>query len=177
MEKRDGKGRYLTGTEPGPGRSCGYDPAMDEQAYKLSLLGLTEAEMASFFDISRNTFHRWKAENPGFRDAVHSGKEIADAEVALALYKRAAGMTVKSEKAMKNKQGDIVVTQTLTELPPDPKAAIHWLQVRRRQGWSPASVGGGDDASKCPRCAEAAALSDEELEQRIKILQERRQTT
>lgn len=175
MDKRDGKGRYLTGTEPGPGRSCGYDPAMDEQAYKLSLLGLTDEEMARFFDVSRNTFHRWKAENPGFRDAVHSGKEFADAEVALALYKRAAGMTVKSEKAMKNKQGDIVVTQTLTEIPPDTKAAIHWLQVRRRHEWGPTSAGGGEDSNECPRCAATAALPDEELAERIKILQERRQ--
>ncbi|OWV49689.1 hypothetical protein [Mameliella alba] len=148
---------------------------MDEQAYKLSLLGHTEAEMARFFDVSRNTFHRWKAENPGFRDAVHSGKEIADAEVSLALYKRAAGMTIKSERAMKNKQGEIVVTQTLTEIPPDTKAAIHWLQVRRRHDWSATSGGGGEDKNECPKCAATAALSDEELKARIEVLQKRRQ--
>ena len=175
MEKRDEKGRYLIGTGAGPGRNCGYDPAMDEQAYKLSLLGLTEDEMARFFDVSRNTFYRWKVENPGFRDAVYSGKEIADAEVALALYKRAAGMSVKSEKAMKGQNGEIVITQTVTEVPPDTKAAIHWLQLRRRHSWNATSKGVAPEANECPKCAATATLSDEELQARIKMFTERRQ--
>jgi hypothetical protein len=174
MEKRDSNGRYLNGTEPGPGRACGYDPAMDDQAYKLALLGLTEGQMATFFDVSRNTFHRWKAEYPGFRDAVHRGKEIADADVAFALYKRAIGMTVKSEKALKNNQGEIVVTQTMAEIPPDTKAAIHWLQLRRRNEWSATEWNGGEDTNESSSRAALAALSNKELEAKIKVLEARR---
>lgn len=179
MNKRDQKGRFLVGSEPGPGRPCGYDPSMNEQVYKLALLGLTDEQMARFFDVSRNTFHRWKSENPGFCDAIHRGKEIADAEVAYALFRRASGMTVKSEKALKGKNGEIIVTQTVTEIPPDTKAAIHWLQLRKRGSYayedgtivelSP------EDERDLAHARKVREMTTEELEAQIKQFEKRRQ--
>ena len=180
MSDRDDKGRLLVGTDPGPGRTGGYDPAMEEQAYKLALLGLTDEEKATFFGSSRNTFHRWKTEHPGFRDVVHRGKEIADADVAVSLYKRAKRMVVKSEKAMKGKDGGIVVAQTLTETPPDMKAAIHWLQLRCRSAWNADDVSTdagvlNTGSNGCLFPSETVqSMTDEELQQRIKVLEARR---
>lgn len=179
MDRRDQKGRFLVGSEPGPGRPCGYDTSMDEQVYKLALLGLTDEQMAGFFDVSRNTFHRWRTENPGFCDAVHRGKEIADAEVAYALFKRASGMTVKSEKALKGKNGEIIVTQTVTEIPLDTKAAMHWLQLRKRGSYASED---GRTAELSPenerdlaQARKVRGMSTEELKARIEQYQKRRQ--
>lgn len=178
MAERDEKGRFLDGTDAGPGRPCGYDTAMDAQAFKLALLGLTDAEMARFFDVSRNTLHRWKAENPGFRDAVQRGKEIADAEVAHALYKRATGMRIVSEKAWKGNDGKIVIAKTVTEVPPDTRAAIHWLANRRRGPWAAQDRGTptttqGNTPEEPGRDA-LESMTIEELDARIEVLEARR---
>lgn len=178
MDQRDQNGRFVVGSEPGPGRPCGYAPSMDEQVYKLSLLGMTDEQMARFFDVSRNTFHRWKTENSGFRDAIQRGKEIADAEVAHALFKRATGMRIVSEKAMKGPDGSIIITQTVTELPPDSRAASHWLANRRRTAWTAqgqkSEMERSASASETPERKAIRAMSQEEIQARIKVLQERR---
>ncbi|WP_319823843.1 hypothetical protein [Thalassovita sp.] len=171
MADRDERGRFLTGSEAGPGRRSSYDPKMDEQAYKLALLGLNDEEIARFFSVSRNTLHRWKSENLGFRDAVQRGKEIADSEVACALYKRATGMLVKSEKITKGQEGETVISQTVTEIPPDTKAAMHWLQLRKRKTWG--TKPHCDDQIHI-RCTPAGSdtnairsMSDDELQEEI----------
>lgn len=172
MPNRDEKGRYLVGHgEPGPGRKSKYDPAMNDQAYKLALLGMKDEEVAAFFDISHDTFYAWKHTYPAFSEALCAGRESADAEVARALYKRAVGMVVVSERALKNKEGEIVVTQTKTEIAPDTKAAAHWLGNRQRKRWTNAEqppVEGDDD----PKAL--ADMDDDDLDRRIAELQARR---
>lgn len=177
--ERDSRGRFLVGTDPGPGRSSGYDPAMDDQAYKLALLGLTNDEMAKFFGINVETFHAWRREFDGFSDAILRGKEIADAEVAASLYKRATGMVVMSERAMKNKAGDVIVAQTKTEIPPDSRAAVHWLANRRRKKWGTAEEQAdaieaelAEEAGTAPEALKA--MTREDLQQRIRLLEARR---
>lgn len=121
---------------PGPGRDSLYDPAMNDTARKLALLGLTNEEMAEFFGIGITTFYRWQNENSAFRESVNDGKVIADANVADSLYKRATGEHVEIEKVVKNREtGEHTVIKVKTYIPGESGAALNWLKNRRRQSW------------------------------------------
>lgn len=176
MVNRDEKGRYLVGNPPGPGRKSMYHKSMNEQAYKLALLGLDDIQLAGFFGIHIDTFYRWKREFPAFSEAIHQGKDVADAEVAHSLFKRARGMVVMSERAMKNKDGDVVVAQMKTELPPDTRAAVRWLALRRRGREQPGDVVWSEDSELPPGDDDPRALadiSDDELDAKIAELRQR----
>lgn len=120
---------------PGPGRDSAYDPSMNDQARKLALLGLTNAEMAEFFGVSERTFYRWMAEEIAFCQAVNEGKVVADANVADSLYKRATGEHVQLEKVVKGPDGQYAVIKYMGFVPGDAGAALNWLKNRRRQNW------------------------------------------
>lgn len=137
---RDSKGHFLPGHSlAGPGRKTLYNSRMNEQAFKLALLGMHDKEMASFFGISAETLNSWKYLYPAFSASIQDGKEKADADVAHSLYRRAMGETIRSDKIIKNADGSQEVVTLETELPGDPGAAKHWLAVRQRnQGrWKP----------------------------------------
>lgn len=135
-ENRDSAGRFLTDhTAPGPGRDSLYDPAMNEMARKLALLGLTDAEIATFFGVTERTLNNWKKENPAFFQSLLDGKIAADANVADSLYRRATGEWVQFEKAYKDKDGKVEIVKLKSFLPGDPGAAKLWLTNRRGQNW------------------------------------------
>jgi hypothetical protein len=73
------------------GRPSGYRPELVEFVYRLSLLGLTDQELAGVLDISHETLACWKLSYPEFRESITRGKIEADARVAEALYHRACG--------------------------------------------------------------------------------------
>jgi hypothetical protein len=43
--------------------------------YKLTLLGLTEVEIADVLGVSADTVYRWKTKHPEFAQALEDGKE------------------------------------------------------------------------------------------------------
>ena len=180
MSDRDDAGRFLPAhTQAGPGRQSGYDETwMPEQAFRLALLGLIDREIAAAFGVHEATLYRWMEDHPLLREAVLRGGERADANVAHALYNRAVGVTVVSEKAFKGKDGEIVVAQTKTQLPADVKAGEVWLRNRQRTRWRREELPVGE-AEEAPGSAEAEAearkLDDEQLEERIAQLERRRQ--
>ncbi|MBO9441387.1 hypothetical protein J7363_04735 [Phaeobacter italicus] len=137
MADRDEKGRYLPEhAEGGPGRKSLYDESMNEQATKLALLGMTDEEMARFFGVTPQTFYNWMNQFPAFFEAVHAGKDVADAEVAHSLYKKATGITYQVERLRKNKEGESEIVRLSVYEPPDTAAMKQWLSNRRRQNWS-----------------------------------------
>ena len=83
-----------------------------EQGYKLSLLGLNEAELAECFGVAESTIRAWKKRHKDFAGAIKRGKKLADADVAESLYRRACG----SDKVL-----------------PDTSACIFWLKNRQSQ--------------------------------------------
>ena len=118
------------------GRPTKYLPAMNEQARKLALLGLTDREMADFFNIGESTLHRWKIENPTFRESISEGKERADADVAASLYRTAiGGGTVTEIREEPDSEGNIVTKTTTRELPADVRAQRYWLGNRHPKLW------------------------------------------
>ena len=133
------------------GRPSKYSPQQHiDQAFKLGALGLTDKEIASFFNISTSTFKLWKKKNPEFSAAVERGKICVDAKVAVSLYKRAIGdVYIEQEKIVKD-QGNISIVKLKKQLPPSVAAQRFWLNNRLPDTW-------GID---CPRCRARKAAKE-----------------
>lgn len=122
-------------SEPRIGRPTLYDPEYDEQVRKLALLGLTNDQLARFFGVAVSTMLNWSRDYPSFRKSLYAGREIADAEVANSLYKRAIGTTVRRKKVAINNQGVVTEHNYDEEVLPDVTAAQFWLTARQSQRW------------------------------------------
>jgi hypothetical protein len=117
------------------GRPTKYEAKYSEQAYKLYLLGLTDKEMANFFDVSEQTLNAWKKEFPEFLEALTRGKILADGDIAKSLYHRAKGYEHK-ETITATYQGQITDTMdVIKHYPPDTPAATLWLKNRQPAKW------------------------------------------
>lgn len=125
------------------GRPSKYDPNMNEQVYKLCLLGATDKQIADFFNVSEATINNWKISEPEFLESLKKGKEDADYTVAESLFKRATGYKCITQKAFKVKDTQngvgskerIEVVEVEEAYPPDTTAAIFWLKNRKPDKW------------------------------------------
>ena len=116
-------------------RPTKYDEKMNQQVYKLCLLGATDKQIADFLDISESTLNEWKLLHNEFSESLKSGKEIADATVAEKLYHRAIGYE-HPETITASFQGEITDTkEVIKHYAPDPTAAIFWLKNRQPKQW------------------------------------------
>jgi len=117
-----------------------YRKAFASVAYDLCLLGYTDAELAAFFEVSRQTIANWKSQHLEFGKALKDGKDMADAVVAGCLFKRATGMTIQEQHLVTANSdsggNDFHIVTTQKQLPPDTKAAVHWLHNRQPAKWS-----------------------------------------
>lgn len=116
------------------GRPSKYRSEFVEQAGKLCKLGLTDKEIAKFFEVSEQTLNTWKQQHPEFLESLKGGKTLADAEVASKLFHRATGYE-HPEDDIRTVGGEIVITPTIKHYPPDTTAAIFWLKNRRPDLW------------------------------------------
>lgn len=114
-----------------------YRPEFAEQAFKLCLLGATNAELKQFFNVTGGeTLQRWCREHPDFAEALRAGKEQADAKVAESLYKRALGYSHPAVKIVADANtGASQVVEYTEHYPPDTSACIFWLKNRRPDVW------------------------------------------
>ncbi len=122
------------------GRPTAFKPEFPKIAYKLTLLGAIDKDLADAFDVSTQTINSWKHEFPEFLESIKNGKENADAFVAESLFKRATGYSHEDVDiravALGNNQGsEIVKTTIIKHYPPDTVAAIFWLKNRRPKNW------------------------------------------
>jgi hypothetical protein len=149
--------------KPGRGQFSDYDRGFHPKAaYKHTLLGATMEELAEAFGIGLSTLYDWQTRNPELREAIHAGREPADAEVSFGLFKRASGATVKKQTPIKVKHTEydpktgrkvkeweeVVMVDTEEELPTDTHAARFWLNNRSPKRWrdkSQLEVTGKDD--------------------------------
>lgn len=124
----------MSDTKP-VGRPSSYNPKYAEQARKMCmLLNATDDKLADVFDVALSTIHKWKLDYPEFSDAIKSGKEAADANVAASLYERATGYS-HPEVDIKVIDGQIVQTPLTKHYPPDTGAAMAWLKNRQPKVW------------------------------------------
>lgn len=127
------------------GRPTNYKKGYTKQAFQFALLGATDVEMSAFFEVSEKTFNTWKKQFPEFLQSIKKGKAIADAEVAMKLFKRANGYKydeVSYEKMLtdsndkENIKTDLYKKKIVTkEVAPDVTAQIFWLKNRQKDKW------------------------------------------
>jgi len=106
------------------------------RAYKLALLGLTDAEIAEQFGVDVSTFNRWKAQHPELKEALNDGKTPFDAEVAAAMGKRALGYEHPAVKIfMPQGAKEPVYAPYMEHIPGDVGAQKSWLFNRQGMRW------------------------------------------
>jgi hypothetical protein len=116
------------------GRPSKYKTEYAEQAYKLCLLGATDKDMASFFDVNEDTINEWKKTHEEFSESLKRGKVEADAVIAQKLFHRAKGYEHPEDQIFNNK-GEAMIVPTIKHYPPDTTAAIFWLKNRQPDKW------------------------------------------
>lgn len=138
--------KYAEGNEGG--RPSLYKPELyPEQVYKLCLLGATDADIASFFNVDERTVNNWKTEHDEFFQSINEGKKLADMEVANSLYKTTQDRQVPKEIPFKlknvywNDEGKRVeeekveVIEVMETIPADFRAQSLWLRNRSPKNW------------------------------------------
>jgi len=130
-----GKGMTM-GKEAKPkrGRPTKHREEYNEQAYKLCLLGATDAEIGDFFGVPEQTVNNWKHTQPSFLESITRGKVQADAEVAEKLRQRALGYS-HPDTHISTYNGEVTITPIIKHYPPDTPAASLWLRNRQPKKW------------------------------------------
>jgi hypothetical protein len=118
------------------GRPSKYREDFPRRAFKLCLLGATDAQLADFFEVHIDTIEEWKKVHPEFSEALKAGKEEADSKVAKSLYRRALGYSHKAVKIVADaKTGTEHIVPYTEHYPPDTTACIFWLKNRQPRQW------------------------------------------
>lgn len=132
------------------GRPSKYDAGFPDQAERLCRLqlGVTDADLADFFEVSESTINLWKQEHPEFSESIKKGKLSADIQVANKLFDRATGAEWTEDQAFKVKtikyddkgkkvaeSEEIVTVPVRRAAPPDTAAGIFWLKNRKSSDW------------------------------------------
>lgn len=128
------KKKKIRKKNPG-GRPEKYLKEYADLAYKFCLLGADDANLAEFFCVEEKTINNWKQKHPEFLQSIKKGKNIADAEVAHSLYKRAVGYEHEAVKIFNDKDNGITEAPYIEHYPPDTGAAIIWLKNRQKAKW------------------------------------------
>lgn len=110
----------------------------------LTKLAATQDQIANFFRVNTSTVKGWQQRYPAFRESMKRGGIEADMKVAQSLYKRAVGYSyIEEEYTAIEVNGKKIpldqmalVKRVKKTLPPDVKAAIHWLRIRQRETWT-----------------------------------------
>lgn len=124
--------KYAVGNKGG--RKTLYKSEYNDQAYKLTLLGAIDTELADFFGVNELTINRWKKAHKEFSKSIKEGKLMADANVTNRLYQRAMGFEHDSEEIKVVDHG-VIRVKTRKIYPPDSVAAIFWLKNRQPDRW------------------------------------------
>ena len=117
-------------------RPTKYRAEFAEQSLKLTRLGATDKQIGDFLGVTERSINGWKITHPEFRAALIEGKEMADAEVAQSLFKRATGYQHAAEKIVIDVKTGSAHREDYTEqYAPDTTACIFWLKNRRPDLW------------------------------------------
>lgn len=112
------------------GRPTDYKDEYCEQVERLCKLGVTDKEIADYFDVDVSTVNDWKLKHPEFSESIKAGKIEADAKVAAALHKKACGFENDEVKIFQYEGAPLVVPYK-AYYPPDTAAINIWLKNRR----------------------------------------------
>lgn len=118
------------------GRPSSY-PGIDlDMVGKLCRLGMTNEQMAGFFDVSLATWYNYQRDHTEFLDAIQKGKASADDLVEQSLFQQAVGFSHPEDKIFYDNQiGQVVTVPTIKRYRGDTAAAFIWLKNRRPNAW------------------------------------------
>jgi hypothetical protein len=119
----------------GAHRPSVYSPGMDHLVYNLRLLGATAEMIADTLSVEVNTLYTWRSVHVSFDEAWRAGGELADGEVARAMFHRAKGYSHRAEKIQFDREGNALRAEYIEHYPPDTSAGIFWLVNRRPMNW------------------------------------------
>ena len=97
--------------------------------------GLTDKQIANKAQICERTLNNWKKKYPAVKEALATGKEVADYEVEKSLYQRAIGYTKVLFEEKLDKDGCVHTLKKEVHYPPDTLAQIFWLKNRKPEVW------------------------------------------
>ena len=96
--------------------------------------GAIERDIAKKLGVSESTFSGYKKEHPELMETLTVNKEVADARVESALYKRAIGYEYTETSKEVGPDG-VKIKTTTKQVAPDVTAQIYWLNNRRPDRW------------------------------------------
>ncbi|WP_195397856.1 helix-turn-helix domain-containing protein [Holdemania sp. 1001302B_160321_E10] len=96
--------------------------------------GAIERDIAKKLGVSESTFSGYKKEHPELMETLTVNKEVADARVESALYKRAIGYEYTETSKEVGPDG-VKIKTTTKQVAPDVTAQIYWLKNRRPDRW------------------------------------------
>ncbi|WP_302950909.1 hypothetical protein [Holdemania filiformis] len=96
--------------------------------------GAIERDIAKKLGVSESTFSGYKKEHPELMQTLTVNKEVADARVESALYKRAIGYEYTETSKEVGLDG-VKIKTTVKQVAPDVTAQIYWLNNRRPDRW------------------------------------------
>ena len=96
--------------------------------------GAIEQDIAKKLGVSESTFSGYKKEHPELMETLTVNKEVADARVESALYKRATGYEYTETSKEVGPDG-VKIKTTVKQVAPDVTAQIYWLNNRRPDRW------------------------------------------
>jgi len=158
------------------GRPTKYKKIYDEQAYKLTLLGGVDSELADFFNVTESTLNKWKIDHPLFSESIKNGKDIANANVATSMYQKSIGYSHPEDKIFSGgydengKPRDPLIVGTTKHYPPDTMAASLFLRNRSRVKGAIGLNWQDKTEQEVTNTHKLASLSDEDLD---RMLQQR----
>ncbi|HUW67302.1 MAG TPA: hypothetical protein VMW20_04555 [Candidatus Nanoarchaeia archaeon] len=145
------------------GRITGYDREKHcVQAYRLALLGATDAEIAACMMVGYEAFKKWKQTYPEFRVELNRGKMEADAKVAEALFHRAVGYEM-DDVDVRMFKGQVIKTPIKKKFPPDSWACFKWLTLRQRAHWTDVKITESTQTNLNINRIDVSGLTTEEL--------------
>lgn len=115
-----------------------YSSTFPGEALRLCAEGAGISDLARHFQVGTNDIRLWMVTHPEFRAAVRVGGDVADDRVTMALYERATGFSYIEHSVRVEGEGDaarVYRSETTKHMPPDPAAAMYWLQNRRPHLW------------------------------------------
>lgn len=142
-------------------RPSKFNDALKDIILRLYKQGRTDKQVAEAIGVCEKTLNNWKGKNATFLQSLKDAKFVADALVEASLFSRAAGYSHVEEKIFMV-DGKAKRVKTAKQYPPDTTAAIFWLKNRQPEKWRENYELDIHDMDK---------KSDEELDQRIKILE------
>ena len=111
-----------------------FDEDYCEAGYRYALLNASNHQIAEAMGVSVAQLENWKTAIPEFRAALVHGRLDADALVAHALFKSAAGFSHPEEKVvMENGKAKVITISRF--YPPNPISIQYWLRCRQKDKW------------------------------------------